>query len=229
MGRKTVEESEQTRIKLMEAGTRMFAKYGFAYSTLDDIARCAGLSRGAVYWHFKGKGELVRSIMDAAVLPLEGFFVADTDPAKGFEHFAQALSDTLTVQHHRDFCSILLKDGQIGAPECPVVIRWRVARQNLRAQLTLLLVARRQSAATGAAGQLDEVAHLMALSITGLIIESLHSPQPVEALIGPYVQTLQALVEGTQAGVGGTESAPINLRAVDNRDVMPTFLEKSDD
>jgi AcrR family transcriptional regulator len=61
MARKTVEETEQTRIKLIAAGTRMFAKYGYAYSTLDDIAKCAGLSRGAVYWHFKGKGNLLLS------------------------------------------------------------------------------------------------------------------------------------------------------------------------
>lgn len=229
MGRKTVEESEQTRLRLTEAGTRMFAKYGFAYSTLDDIARCAGLSRGAVYWHFKGKGELLQSILNAAVLPLEGFFAADADPREGFKHFAQALGDTLSVQHHRDLCTILLKDGEIGTPDCPVVIRWRVARQNLRAQLSLMLNAQRQSSAARSQEQLDGLAHLMALSITGLIIESLHSPQPVEALIGPYLQTLQALVDDMPAGVGGAGSMPINLRAVDNRDVMPTFLEKLDD
>ncbi|MQU06917.1 TetR family transcriptional regulator [Pseudomonas helleri] len=53
MARKTVEESEQTCIKLMEAGIRMFAEYGYAYSALDDIAKCAGLSLGAGYGHFK--------------------------------------------------------------------------------------------------------------------------------------------------------------------------------
>lgn len=193
MARKTVEESEQTRLKLMEAGTRMFAKYGFAYSTLEDIASCAGLSRGAVYWHFKGKGELLLAIMNTAILPLEGFFIPSADPAKGFELFARALSDTLTVQHHRDVCTILLKDGEIGAPGCPVVVRWRLARQNLRVQLTLLLMAQAQMTAARTAVQLDALAHLMALSITGLIIEALHSPQPVEALTGPFVRTLQQL------------------------------------
>lgn len=225
MGRRTVEESEQTRLKLMEAGTRMFAKYGFAYSTLDDIARCAGLSRGAVYWHFKGKGELLQSIMNAAVLPLEGFFAAGTDPAEGFEYFAQALSDTLSVQPHRDFCTILLKDGELGTPDCPVVIRWRAARQNLRAQLTLLLTAQRQSWGTRPQGQLDALAHLMALSITGLIIESLHSPQPVEILTGPFVKTLLALIHSAEGGITDAESTAINLRAVGNKDVMAPFLE----
>lgn len=196
MARKTLEESEQTRLRLMEAGTRMFAKYGYAYSTLEDIAKCAGLSRGAVYWHFKGKRELLLSIMNAWVLPLEGFFVPTAHPAQGFEHFARALNDTLNVQHHRDFCTILLKDGEIGAPECPVVIRWRVARQNLRTQLTLLLIALGEMSAQRTKSQLNALVHLMALSITGLVIESLHNPESTEALTGPFVHTLQELVSG---------------------------------
>jgi AcrR family transcriptional regulator len=225
MARKTVEESEQTRLKLMEAGTRMFAQHGFAYSTLDDIARCAGLSRGAVYWHFKGKGDLLQSILNAAVLPLEKFFVACNDSANGFERFSRALSDTLNVQRHRDLCTILLKDSEVGTPECPVVVRWRVARQNLRAQLTLLLDAHGPLSPACSQGQRDALAHLMVLSITGLIIESLHTPQPCEELPGPFVQTLQALVYGADNRGEGTESAPIYLRAVSNRDVMDPFLE----
>lgn len=196
MARKTVEESEQTRIRLMEAGTRMFAEYGYAYSTLDDIAKCAGLSRGAVYWHFKGKGELLLSIMNASVLPLEGFFVPAADPMQSFEHFARALNDTLNVQHHRDFCTILLKDGEIGAPECPVVVRWRVARKNLRAQLTLLLIALGEVSTQRTAAQLNALTHLMALSITGLVIESLHSPKPTVTLTRPFLHTMQELVSG---------------------------------
>jgi AcrR family transcriptional regulator len=193
MARKTVEESEQTRIRLMEAGTRMFAEYGYAYSTLDDIAKCAGLSRGAVYWHFKGKGDLLLSIMNASVLPLEGFFVNADDPTPGFEHLARALNDTLDVRHYRDFCTILLKDGEIGAPECPVVLRWRVVQHNLRTQLTLLLTALGGSTQRTTV-QLNALTHLMSMCITGLVIESLHSPDSTETLTGPFVHTLQKLV-----------------------------------
>ncbi len=174
----------------------MFAEYGYAYSTLDDIAKCAGLSRGAVYWHFKGKGDLLLSIMNASVLPLEGFFVNADDPAPGFEHFVRALNDTLNVQHHRDFCTILLKDGEIGAVECPVVLRWRVAQHNLRTQLTLLLTALGGMSTQRTTVQLNALTHLMAMSITGLVIESLHSSDSTETLAGPFVHTLQKLVNG---------------------------------
>lgn len=171
----------------------MFAEYGYAYSTLDDIAKCAGLSRGAVYWHFKGKGDLLLSIMNASVLPLEGFFVNADDPTPGFEHLARALNDTLNVRHYRDFCTILLKDGEIGAPECPVVLRWRVVQHNLRTQLTLLLTALGGSTQRTTV-QLNALTHLMSMCITGLVIESLHSPDSTETLTGPFVHTLQKLV-----------------------------------
>lgn len=204
MARKTFEESEQTRVRLMEAGTRMFAKYGYAHSTLEDIAKGAGLSRGAVYWHFKGKGELLLSIMNASVLPLEGFFVPTADPAQGFEHFARALNDTLNVQHHRDICTILLKNGAIGELECPVVVRWRVAMQNLRAQLVLLLIALGEVSTQRPNAQLNVLAHLMAMSITGLVFESIHNPGPTETLTASFVQTLQELV--SSGGIAASDA-----------------------
>ncbi len=57
--RKTKEEAEITREKLLDAGLKVFSKKGYVSTTLDDIAREAGVTRGAVYWHFKnGKPEL---------------------------------------------------------------------------------------------------------------------------------------------------------------------------
>jgi AcrR family transcriptional regulator len=196
MARKTPEESEQTRLKLMEAGMRMFAKYGYAYSTLDDIAQCAGLSRGAVYWHFKGKGELLQSILGASVFPLEAFFVPGADLAQGFEHFAKALHDTLAIQCHRDLCTILLKEGELGAPQCPVVMRWRAAQENLGAQLKLLLAAQNHYPVHRTLAEFEALVHLMELSITGLLVEALHSTQTPEQIIGPFVQTLKELAGG---------------------------------
>ncbi|MQU06918.1 hypothetical protein [Pseudomonas helleri] len=88
----------------------------------------------------------------------------------------------------------MLKDGEIGASECPVVVRWRVARRNLRAQITLLLIAMGEVSTQRTVAELTALAHLMALSITGLVFESLHSPEPTETLTRPFVHTMQELV-----------------------------------
>jgi TetR/AcrR family acrAB operon transcriptional repressor len=40
-------------------------------TSLQDIAQAAGVTRGAIYWHFKNKAELFNAMMDSAVLPME--------------------------------------------------------------------------------------------------------------------------------------------------------------
>ena len=55
MVRKTKEEAEQTRKELIQAARRVFHQCGVSRSTLEKIAKAAGVTRGAVYWHFKDK------------------------------------------------------------------------------------------------------------------------------------------------------------------------------
>jgi TetR/AcrR family transcriptional regulator, acrAB operon repressor len=62
--RKTKEEAGVTREKLLDAALRVFSKKGYAFTTLDDIAKEAGVTRGAIYWHFKGgKPDIFNAIL----------------------------------------------------------------------------------------------------------------------------------------------------------------------
>lgn len=58
MARKTKEEALRTRQLLIESAIQQFALRGVANTTLTDIADAAGVTRGAVYWHFASKTEL---------------------------------------------------------------------------------------------------------------------------------------------------------------------------
>jgi len=69
MARKTKEEAQKTRQQLIEAAITQFSTRGVASTTLTDIADAAGLTRGAVYWHFTSKTELFNAIWDQQ-LPL---------------------------------------------------------------------------------------------------------------------------------------------------------------
>lgn len=71
MVRRTKEEAEETRHQLLEAAQRVFAEKGVSRTSLQDIAQAAGVTRGAIYWHFKNKAELFNAMMDSAVLPME--------------------------------------------------------------------------------------------------------------------------------------------------------------
>jgi Transcriptional regulator len=63
--RKTKEEAEVTKEKLLDAALKVFSKKGYPSTTLDDIAKEAGVTRGAIYWHFKGgKAEIFTAIIN---------------------------------------------------------------------------------------------------------------------------------------------------------------------
>lgn len=71
MARRTKADAEETRHQLLEAAQRVFAEKGVSRASLQDIALAAGVTRGAIYWHFKNKAELFNAMMDSAVLPME--------------------------------------------------------------------------------------------------------------------------------------------------------------
>jgi TetR/AcrR family acrAB operon transcriptional repressor len=74
MARKTKEEAQHTRSLLLEAAERLFSERGVANTTLNDIATAAGLTRGAIYWHFQNKPDLIHALWDQVALPLHESF-----------------------------------------------------------------------------------------------------------------------------------------------------------
>jgi TetR/AcrR family acrAB operon transcriptional repressor len=55
--KRTKDEAAQTRERIFRAGIKVFARKGYAAGTLSDVAREAGVTRGAIYWHFSSKQE----------------------------------------------------------------------------------------------------------------------------------------------------------------------------
>ncbi|MDB5369964.1 MAG: hypothetical protein JWP20_1522 [Roseomonas sp.] len=55
MARRTKQEADETREALLNAAERVFLKRGVARASLDEVARVAGCTRGAVHWHFGDK------------------------------------------------------------------------------------------------------------------------------------------------------------------------------
>ena len=70
MARKTKIETEQTRLQIIAAARRVFAERGVSRTTLAQIAKEAGVTRGAIYWHFKNKPDLFFAMMEQVSLPL---------------------------------------------------------------------------------------------------------------------------------------------------------------
>jgi len=71
MVRKTKEEALETRRRILDAATAVFDKRSWKDVTLEDVATAAGVTRGAVYWHFAGKECLFDAVCKATPLPAE--------------------------------------------------------------------------------------------------------------------------------------------------------------
>jgi AcrR family transcriptional regulator len=58
------QQSAKTREALLSTCLSLFAERGFASTSIDEIARAAGLTKGAMYWHFASKDDLFQAILD---------------------------------------------------------------------------------------------------------------------------------------------------------------------
>ena len=71
MVRRTKEEAQETRARILDAAEQVFYDKGVAHASLEEIAAAAQLTRGAIYWHFKDKAELFDAMMCRVVMPAE--------------------------------------------------------------------------------------------------------------------------------------------------------------
>lgn len=71
MVRKTKEEALETRERLLDAAGRVFSEKGVTSTSLGEIAKAAGVTRGAIYWHFCNKTELMQALWERTTMPLD--------------------------------------------------------------------------------------------------------------------------------------------------------------
>ena len=83
--RRTKEEAEQTRQSILDAAVEVFSERGVARASLENVAKAAQVTRGAVYWHFTNKQEIFDALHERLHTPfiqkiLEGLEVEHPDP-----------------------------------------------------------------------------------------------------------------------------------------------------
>jgi TetR/AcrR family acrAB operon transcriptional repressor len=63
--RRTAAAAAETHQAILRAALDEFSQRGYSATTLDGIARVAGVTRGAVYWHFASKAALYEELLRA--------------------------------------------------------------------------------------------------------------------------------------------------------------------
>ena len=71
MARRTKNEALETRHRILDVAERVFSERGVTRTSLADIAKAAGVTRGAIYWHFADKADLFCSMVARVTMPME--------------------------------------------------------------------------------------------------------------------------------------------------------------
>jgi len=86
-------EAEQTREQIIDAAEELFLTRGVARATLEQIAQAAGVTRGAIYWHFRNKTDL-----------FDAMYCRVHDPVEDLVSQSLALEDEGAIEALRNFC-----------------------------------------------------------------------------------------------------------------------------
>jgi TetR/AcrR family acrAB operon transcriptional repressor len=82
MVRKTREAALATRESLIDAAEQVFRREGVSRTSLAEVAAAAGVTRGAIYWHFRDKAELLDAMCERTLLPLDAAFARTAEAAQ---------------------------------------------------------------------------------------------------------------------------------------------------
>jgi AcrR family transcriptional regulator len=113
--------------RILAAAASVFARQGYTGATLDDVAEAAGLTKGAVYWHFSSKGDLFMALLEkqsrqqSAALPA---MVAGITSAEGL---AAVLAEMFAASRAEDRWPALLLE--FAASRREPAVRARLAEQ----------------------------------------------------------------------------------------------------
>lgn len=133
MPRRTKAEALETREQIIEAAECVFHTKGVSRTSLNDIAQQAGVTRGAIYWHFKNKHDVFDAMMEQLRLPMEalGDRAVDpdeTDPLGKFRAFLiHILRETVRDPRRRRVLEILFHKCEFTTDTDPLMARQREA------------------------------------------------------------------------------------------------------
>ncbi|MGE5170882.1 MAG: TetR family transcriptional regulator [Rudaea sp.] len=145
MARRTKEEAAITREQLLDAAERVFRERGVAGSTLAEVAAAAGVTRGAVYWHFRDKADLYAAMCERATLPLESMLHATSaarqdDPLAALRELALgALMRLARDSHAQAVFDLMFHERERAADLAPLAERRRRDRCHALSKVEIVL------------------------------------------------------------------------------------------
>ncbi|MBO8162131.1 MAG: TetR/AcrR family transcriptional regulator [Brevibacillus sp.] len=107
-------KSDEREQRILDAAADLFIHYGYDKTTVDDIARKAGISKGAIYLYFKSKDELFKSLLIREMAAYSETWLAllEADPNGGT--LGSMYKNSLYALEGSPFMSAMLRqDGRV--------------------------------------------------------------------------------------------------------------------
>jgi AcrR family transcriptional regulator len=208
------EQQQRTREEILAAAQRLFVEQGFHATSVDEIARAAGYTKGAVYSNFDAKEDLFFAVYEARVEAAIASFQDASDDAREF--ILSMTSDTGTRRGRDDRWLATFFEFWAHVVRRPA-LRARFATIHARVQEPFEAALDRLAAERGvqlpAASRPLAVA-MMAMS-SGLALERLVQPEVVDDQLGVRISelVLDDLMKGANDGEANRAAAGGGPRA----------------
>jgi AcrR family transcriptional regulator len=91
------QKKEEQRQRILDAAIRAFVRKGYHNTTMDDIVKESGLSKGTLYWYFETKKQLFMALFERDLELGKNEIIAETRKHSNFIAQMRALLDTYLV------------------------------------------------------------------------------------------------------------------------------------
>ncbi|MCQ4162664.1 TetR family transcriptional regulator [Roseomonas sp. GC11] len=213
MARRTKQEADETRVTLLDAAEQVFLERGVARASLDEVARVAGCTRGAVHWHFRDKLGLFLAL-DERLLLLQDAVCCRLDicpdrpvlPAMA-ETLCAALEELENNPRRRRLLTIMLQRCEYVAEMAPALERRREADGRMRARLAELFTAAAARGELAACWRPERAALFLFALVNGFLHEWLRGDADF-TLSGEVCASVRGFLGACAAAPAGAEGPP---------------------
>ena len=148
------EKSSQTRQHILDASLRLFSRQGYPNTTVREIAREAGITDAAIYYHFATKGDLLHELVNSNLR--RGRSDAEWAPGASIREVVQAVVHhaARVIDENHDLLRVVLREGLAGDPAAACRYRQLIDAWESRLRDRLLPFETAGALACGEAGQL---------------------------------------------------------------------------
>lgn len=100
MARRTKEEAEETKQAISLAALEIFCEKGYSRTTFDEIAKRINLTKGAVYWHFRNKADILGEIIRKSFEITRNIIATKVPQIDSLESLKQYFHEEINLVEH---------------------------------------------------------------------------------------------------------------------------------